>query len=207
MKIPLYYIWGDTMFYAYAAVFAAALAGLVYAIRRWLELKNSLPYEEEFMSAEELSAPAEELVPTPMAEVELPPQEDTAPEAGPQGYADPEKTVVVANVEELVAQATLEAAQAIVYDSAPAAAPALPAAHENARAEEFVKGIYEHIAGIEARMGAIEESIAKGGGNRHFTVKFLEGILEDYDTLSVGKIKARVEYLVSDLKENPAGKN
>lgn len=216
MNIPFYNLWSDAFFYIYFAAFAGALAFMVYAIRRWLELKNEQPYEEEESLEESLQAPSQheelpagaEAAPEPAPAFETAPE--PAPEAPPQEFTDPEKTVVVPNIEEMMAQASEEAAAAVSHEAAPEPelAPAYeesrpaPAAQGSARAEEFVRGIYGHIAGIETRLGAIEDSIARGGGNRQFAVKFLEGLLEDYDSLSVAKIKARVEYLISDLKEN-----
>ncbi|OGS11387.1 MAG: hypothetical protein A2285_00960 [Elusimicrobia bacterium RIFOXYA12_FULL_57_11] len=194
--MPMYQIWNDTLFYAYGAAGAVSLAALAYSIKRWLALRNTAPYEA--MAGEsEPTAPH-----IALADAYSPPDADT-PKPLAQESQDPEKTVVVSNIEELIART----AEAAAEPPSAGVREELPPAHDSTRAEELVKGIYGHMAGIDARLGAIEETIAKGGGNRHFTVKFLEGILEDYDALSMEKIKARVKYLVSDLKENapPAG--
>lgn len=86
----------------------------------------------------------------------------------------------------------------------PAAAPT-PQAAESAptgsRAETFVRGIYEGISGLDARLKGLEAQLSKGRGGNDFTVKFLEDILQDIETLDKAKIKARIEYLVSDLKK------
>lgn len=193
--MPMYHFWNDTMFYAYSAAFAGCMACLIYCVQRWLKLKNAPQLAEEpaEAAAPPYESPAQELPATAAANTEPDPRQNQ----------DLEKTIVVSNMEELIAKTALE------QDPAAASGQELspPAGlHTNARAEEFVKGIYGHMAGIDARLGAIEKAIAEGGGNRHFAVKFLEGILEDYETLSVEKIKTRVEYLLSDLKENPADK-
>jgi len=39
------------------------------------------------------------------------------------------------------------------------------------------------------------------GVNKDFTVTFLEDIISDYDSLNKEKIKARIQYLVADLKK------
>jgi hypothetical protein len=82
-------------------------------------------------------------------------------------------------------------------------APAAEAPQQGNRAETFVRGIYEGISGLDARMKAIEVRLSSGGGraNSDFAVKFLEDILQDYDTLDKTKIKARIEFLLSDLKK------
>ena len=69
------------------------------------------------------------------------------------------------------------------------------------RAETFVRGIYEGISGLDARLKGIESHLAKSRGGNEFTVKFLEDILQDIETLDKAKIRARIEYLVSDLKK------
>ena len=74
MKIPLYYMWSDTFFYVYAALFAGSVAFLVYAIRRWVELRNASPYEENAAGTESLFAPEQDGTPPPHIE-DLPPLE------------------------------------------------------------------------------------------------------------------------------------
>lgn len=77
-----------------------------------------------------------------------------------------------------------------------------PAAEESRnRAETFVRGIYEGISGLDARLKGIEASLSKSRVNNDFTVKFLEDILQDIESLDKPKLKARIEYLLSDLKK------
>ncbi len=71
---------------------------------------------------------------------------------------------------------------------------------EPSPAETFVMGIYESLKSLDARMGKLEKGLGAGRISSEFTVKFLEDILSDYDSLDKEKIKARLEYLVSDLK-------
>jgi len=71
----------------------------------------------------------------------------------------------------------------------------------NNRAEAFVKGIYEGLSGLDTRLKNIEASVSKGRVNNDFAVKFLEDILSDLDSLDKEKIKARIDYLLSDLKK------
>ena len=85
----------------------------------------------------------------------------------------------------------LETPRPAVVEGSPSSGPA----------ENFVRGIYEGISGVDARLKAIENYLAKGHVNGDFTVKFLEDIIQDMDSLDKGKIKARIEYLLSDLKK------
>jgi hypothetical protein len=85
---------------------------------------------------------------------------------------------------------------------APQAAPVPAPAHgEHGRAENFVRGIYAGITDLDERMKGIEEALSKGRVNNDFAVKFLEDMLQDLDALDKAKIKARIEYLLSDLKK------
>jgi hypothetical protein len=64
-----------------------------------------------------------------------------------------------------------------------------------------VRGIYEGISDLDERMKGIEAALSKGRVNNDFTVKFLEDVLQDIDNLDKTKIKARIEYLLADLKK------
>ncbi|MHB0995907.1 MAG: hypothetical protein ACYC2I_06010 [Elusimicrobiales bacterium] len=179
-KFNLYSAWMDPVFYVWAAVFAAALVGMIYSIRKYVELKNA--------SFDEDDQPAE------AAYADVPVVEDAAPR---QEYA------AEAVQQELPSAGPEEAARELERACAdPACEPAAeedPAAAN--RAETFVRGIYDGISGLDTRLRSIEESLAKGRVNGDFTVKFLEDILQDIDNLDKTKIKARLEYLVSDLKK------
>jgi hypothetical protein len=160
------------MFYLWGAVFAAALLALVYSIRRYLELKNKDVFEEE--EQPEAAAEAE----NPFVVSDVPAEQ---PELLPEPAPEPVR-------------------------AEPAAAPRVQAAaaesaSSGSRAETFVRGIYEGISGLDARLKGIEAQLSKGRGGNDFTVKFLEDILQDMETLDKAKIKARLEYLVSDLKK------
>lgn len=228
MKFPLYNLWMDNMFYVYLGALAASLFGLFYSARALLrparpENREPFPAQpvteeapEPVELIEELPLPAADpgektVVVENMAELAAAQAAAEAP-AAPEPAADPEKTVVVGNVEELVAaaQAGPDIGELIAQAEAEAALPAEPApapAEEPgpgspapSSPEELVRGIYSRISGMDARVQAIEEHLKTGGG-RHFAAKFLEGVLEDFDTLSEPKIKARLQYLLSDLRE------
>lgn len=191
-KFNLYSAWIDPYFYVWAAVFAGALFAMVYAIRRYLELKNAAPFEEE----EPAQAPAE----NPFLEEPV-----RAPAAAPEP-ADAEKTLVVPPpfqpeppAEEPAPEAVPAAEQAPA--PAPLAAEALPGQDDHSRAEHFVRGIYAGITDLDERMKGIEEALSKSRVNGDFAVKFLEDMLQDIDTLDKAKIRARIEYLISDLKK------
>lgn len=158
-----YSAWMDPVFYAWALAAAAALVGLIYSIRRYLELKNA-SFDEELALEPEAAVPA--------------------PDPGLQAVQP-----------ELPAELPAAAAEELPAEAAPfreaAAGPA----------ETFVRGIYEGISGLDARLKGIEAALSKGRVNNDFTVKFLEDILLDIDTLDKQKLRARIEYLLTDLKK------
>jgi len=221
MNIPLYTLWTDTMFYAFLAAFFASLVSLIYSIRGYLELANATPYADELadvpmpysepaaavaeveelpLREPEMAEPQQEELP---AQEELPPQEEPAQQVPPA--QDSEKTMVVSNIEEMISQ-SMQAAGEAPPEEVPAPAPVeLPAQADAAnpahasRAEEFVKGIYDHISRIDGRLNAIEGSISKTNGE--FALKFLEDMMTDYDGLNKDKIRARIQFLISDLKK------
>lgn len=180
-KFNLYSAWMDPVFYAWAAVFAAALVGMIYAIRKYVELKNA-SFDDDDQSAE-----AAAYADVPVVE-EAAPQQEYAAEAVQQELpsAGPEEAVRELD------QACADPACEPPAEEDPAAAN---------RAETFVRGIYDGISGLDTRLRIIEEALSKGRVNGDFTVKFLEDILQDIDNLDKTKIKARLEYLVSDLKK------
>jgi hypothetical protein len=165
-----YSAWMDPVFYAWSGAALAALVGLIYSIRRYLELKNA--------AFDDALPETAEALPDPVAD------QPAAVEAPVQ----PELSDLPAVHEEL----TLPAEEP---------ASAAPAGAEANRAETFVRGIYEGISGLDARMKALEASLSKSRVNNDFTVKFLEDILADMDSLDKVKLKARIEYLLSDLKK------
>lgn len=172
IKSPLYLVWMDTYFYVWAAVFAAALFAMVYSIRRYLELKNSSDFEEA--GQEE---PANPFVETLTAGAAEQPELPVAPQPEPGAQPEPEPA-----------------------RQEPAPVPE-NASHEPTPAENFVHGIYSGIADLDERMKGIEAALSKTHINNDFTVKFLEDILQDLDSLDKVKLKARIEYLLSDLKK------
>lgn len=178
-KFNLYSAWMDPMFYVWGAVFAAALLALVYSIKKFLELKNKDVFEEEEQPAEEAENPF--VVSDVPAE-----QPELLPEPAPAPSHEPAPEPV---------RAQPEAAPKAYAAAAESAGPS------GSRAETFVRGIYEGISGLDSRLKGIEAQLSKGRSNNDFTVKFLEDILQDMETLDKAKIKARIEYLVSDLKK------
>ncbi len=184
----LYSAWMDPYFYVWAAVFAVALFAMVYSIRRYLELKNAASFEEEPEPQDNpfLGEPAPEEEKTLVLE---PPAQPAAEE-----IPDGEKTLVVPPP----FSAEPEPEEAPSPQAAPAPAPAH---EEHGRAENFVRGIYAGITDLDERMKGIEEALSKGRVNNDFAVKFLEDMLQDLDALDKAKIKARIEYLLVDLKK------
>jgi len=115
-------------------------------------------------------------------------EEETAPEAP----ADPDLLPPVAEQPELPEPAAPEPSRMERQMDAGAGAN---------RAETFVRGIYEGISGLDARLRGIESILAKSRLKSDFTIKFLEDMLVDIDSLDKPKLKGRIEYLLSDLKK------
>lgn len=73
-------------------------------------------------------------------------------------------------------------------------------------AEVFVKNIGDSLSSINERLARLEslQTSPKGKGEKNineFVLKFLEDIVNDYDSLDKEKIKARIQFLISDLKK------
>ncbi|MBI4351274.1 MAG: hypothetical protein HY550_07535 [Elusimicrobia bacterium] len=183
-KFNLYSAWMDPQFYVWAAVFAAALFSMVYSIRRYLELKNAGDFEEGGEAAAETPEAEAEQAATPLFAAGQPELQEAQPETQAEPEVQPEPEV----------QAEPEAQPE--PEPEPEAGPREPSPAEN-----FVHGIYSGIADLDERMKGIEAALSKGHINNDFTVKFLEDIVQDMDSLDKGKIKARLEYLLTDLKK------
>jgi len=178
MRSNIYsYIWLDPAFYIAAGVFALALFLLVFSIRKYLEIKNGSDFEGSGDQAEEVQG---EL---PLSAVDV-----TRETAGTREDAGAARAQA-----ESPAQPAPEPAAVPVGDAA--------SAHASSRAEEFVKGLYQNMSSLDARLKNIEAAFSKMSVNRDFTVTFLEDMISDYDSLDREKIKARIEYLVTDLKK------
>ena len=180
-KFNLYSAWMDPHFYVWASVFAAALFAMVYSIRRYLELKNAGDFEEvpEAGAASPAAEPDQSektvvfMVEQPeLTEAQPEPREELEPAPEPEAVPEPQPV------------------------AEPEAGPREPTAAEN-----FVHGIYAGISDLDERMKGIEAALSKNHINSDFTVKFLEDIVQDMDSLDKSKIKARLEYLLSDLKK------
>lgn len=184
-KLNLFLTWMDPYLYLWALLFAAGLFTLVYSIRKYLELANS-----DFREEDEEAASGAGSQPGPAPEPAEAAVSDAGPEAGPV-FSD-----------EVLAP---EAAAALSGEAAefepPEAVPEAAAGAAASPAENFVRGIYVGISGLDARLKDIEVSLLKGRSNNEYAVKFLEDITADIDALDKAKIKARLEYLLSDLKK------
>jgi len=175
-KFTLYSLWMDYIFYIWIAAFFFSLFALVYSIRKYLELKNAA-FDDEEPEISEDPALQSGILSAPDFPASPAPVPAPAPAPAPRAEAPRREAV----------------------REAPAAAPVVsgPASP----AETFVHGIYDGISGLDARLKSLEASLAKGRVNNDFAVKFLEDIVQDIDTLDKAKIKARIEYLLTDLKK------
>ena len=203
MKFNIYTAWMDPIFYAAAAIFAVSLFSLVYSIRRYVELTNSDEFDET--PAEDPLSDTWPGLKTGVAAI--PPEEQPGPVTPPSvsGSEWPAEAGQAGDgVTAPEAAGTIETAapdQPLSQpDFSPAAPPRAPADSGSNRAETFVRGIYEELSGVDARLKNIEASVSKSRVNNDFTVKFLEDILSDLDALDKEKIKARIEYLLFDLR-------
>lgn len=72
-------------------------------------------------------------------------------------------------------------------------------------AEEFVKSISDSLADIDKRLSRLEGLLGRYGletkRSDDFSLKFLEDIISDYDSLDKEKLKARIQFLIADLKK------
>ncbi len=72
-------------------------------------------------------------------------------------------------------------------------------------AEEFVKSISDSLSDIDKRLSKLESLLQRPGLETKraddFSLKFLEDIINDYDSLDKEKVKARIQFLISDLKK------
>ncbi len=171
MKFSIYSLWTDPWFYLAAAGLGLGLFLLIYSIRRYLELANRSELEDEAHQDEE-AASAAAAEETPQGELfSVPAEEDAA-----------------------------RAAEAAGQYAGESGAAEGQATEDHSPAETFVMGIYESLKSLDARMGKLEKSLGAERITSEFTVKFLEDILSDIDSLDKEKIKGRLEYLVSDLK-------
>jgi len=174
VKFSIYSLWTDPYFYLAAVGVGLGLFLLIYSIRRYLELANRSELEDD--AAQDEVPPPAASAETPQGELfSVPAEEEPAP---PEGAAAPAEQAYAGD-------------PAADYGQAP---------EEHSPAETFVMGIYESLKSLDARMGKLEKNLGAGRISSEFTVKFLEDMLSDLDSLDKEKIKARIEYLVSDLK-------
>ena len=189
MKFNLYSIWSDPLFYAAATVFAFGLFFLVFSIRKYLEMNNKCDFEEPVDESGE------------MQQGELPLEAESAEQLDGETTRQLDSETARQLDSEAARQpedAPADQQSSRLADQPPSRPADMPS---SSKAEEFVKGLYQNLASLDGRLKNIEAALLKANGNRDFTVTFLNDIISDFDTLDKEKIKARIEYLVSDLKK------
>ncbi len=201
-KLNTYSFWIDPNFYLWAAVFVVALVSLIYSIRRYLELKNASEEDEEAspvhadMAVEDPGQSGEEPGRTIDASHSFQPEfRETAREDADQARENGQEAFPGSETKALP-QAEGSAGVPVEAGGGPEAGR-----HDFNRAENFVRGIYSGISDLDERMKNIEAALSKSRVNGDFAVKFLEDVLQDLDSLDKTKIRARIEYLISDLKK------
>jgi len=171
MKINIYSIWSDYNFYIYLAIFIASVIALLSAIRKFIDL-NSSENEDETKKDETENIIADE-------------------------NAREEEKIEETDEKENISKENKEIEKDLELFS-------LANEGENKKdlspAEEFVKNISDYMKDLDSRMKNIEKKLAQKDKQEQ-TVKFLSDIVSDYENLDKEKIKARIEFLISDLKK------
>ena len=216
--MKIYLIWQDPVFYMGVAVFALALFLLLFSIRKYLEIANRSDFEEAGDETEEVQGE----LPLTVNEPELsgaarllnpvrPDEERRTEHLNEQvpPIRDSGHGAEMASEQVLAGAAAEDPEQDPEPESEPvseiprartAAAPEAETASIS-RAEEFVKGLYASLASLDGRVKNIETDLSKSKVNRDYSAKFLEDMVSDFDALDKAKIKARIEYLLADLKK------
>jgi uncharacterized coiled-coil protein SlyX/Sec-independent protein translocase protein TatA len=171
MKINIYSIWSDYNFYIYLAIFIASVIALLSAIRKFIDL-NSSENEDETKKDETENIIADE-------------------------NAREEEKIEETDEKENISKEDKKIEKDLELFS-------LANESENKKdlspAEEFVKNISDYMKDLDSRMKNIEKNLAKKDKQEQ-TIKFLSDIVSDYENLDKEKIKARIEFLISDLKK------
>ena len=171
MKINIYSIWSDYNFYIYLAIFIASVIALLSTIRKFIDL-NSSENEDETKKDETENIIADE-------------------------NAREEEKIEETDEKENISKEDKKIEKDLELFS-------LANESENKKdlspAEEFVKNISDYMKDLDSRMKNIEKNLAKKDKQEQ-TIKFLSDIVSDYENLDKEKIKARIEFLISDLKK------
>ena len=229
MTFNFYSLWIDPVFYISVAVFVLFLFLLVYSIRRYMEIVNSeqkaesreqemeTPVDIEVLQEQEMQnsataqqygsvaenseqkmeMPVENLEQEPIAD-EIPLQESEV--EVPVGEEAFEKTVI-AHPSEMPADpaAVDEEMTENMVEEAPAQQE--QPTEDLSKAEDFVKGIFNGIEDIDERLKAVESTLSERKLNGDFALRYLEDILDEYDSMDKTAVKSRIEYLIADLKK------
>jgi len=92
-----------------------------------------------------------------------------------------------------------ENSENMVEEPQPAAQESIP--QDLSEAEGFVKGIFNGITDIDERLKAVEITLSERKLNGDFALRYLEDILDEYDSMDKIAVKSRIEYLIADLKK------
>lgn len=172
MKFSFYSIWMDYSFYVYLLIFLGSVIAFLFALRKLLELKSEENQEPEF--SEILSE-------------------------NPDSQNVLQESVNTENANTEIARSNTPFSNS--ENIQPQLFPKPEEKPNLSPAEEFIKNLYTAISNIDERMKNIEKNLTtKKSVNNEFIIKFLEDILNDYDSLDKEKIKGRLKFLISDLK-------
>ena len=197
MKFNLYSLWIDPVFYVSAAVFVLFLFLLIYSMRRYMEVSNASEDEEMEIDGSEQKAERGEREPV----MENPVDRSISSEVSQER---PEMEIPV---EEAFEKTVIAQASEIPTDAAAGSehpeniAESKSASKDFSEAEGFVKGIFNGISDIDERLKAVESTLSERKLNGDFALRYLEDILDEYEVMDKPAVKARIEYLIADLKK------
>lgn len=231
MTFNIYSLWIDPVFYISVAVFALFLFLLVYSVRKYMEVGQATsdrqqatdnaeqeePVDIEVLQEQEMenSATAQQVdsmagnseQEIPVENLEQEPILNEVP-AGEEAF---EKTVIAQPSEMPVESAVVNEMSENMVEQAPVVeevpvveqTPVLqeqPSA-DLSEAAGFVKGIFNGISDIDERLKAVESTLSERKLNGDFALRYLEDILDEYESMDKTAVKSRIEYLIADLKK------
>lgn len=185
MKFDIYSLWIDPMFYISIAVLAVFLFLLVYSIRKYMEISNAAEDDdmEDISSAEGMGDRGQGT-------------SDREQEPKMQNFIkeDPFEKTVIAQASDMPE----DIADNENFENMPKQSSV---GEDLSKAEDFVKGIFNGISDIDERLKAVESTLSERKLNGDFALRYLEDILDEFDSMDKTAVKSRIEYLIADLKK------
>ena len=197
MTFNFYSLWIDPIFYISVAVFVLFLFLLVYSIRRYMAIGNSEqeePVNIEVLQKQEI--PLENVSPEIPQEQEMEmPIENLEQESLATEVLEQEEVMETPVEEPILAEQETEG----MVGQTPVLQEQVIA--DTSEAEGFVKGIFNGISDIDERLKAVESTLSERKLNGDFALRYLEDIIDEYESMDKTGVKSRIEYLIADLKK------